>query len=76
MPNTTLVPVTSLIELIDEAVKSNNPKGLLAAAEWLALTAMVGHMDHVLRHLDPAALEQAVQDATACRGGETPTGIH
>lgn len=67
--------VTNIIELLDEEMKKGNAKAAAAFIEWTALTVMVGHMDHVLCHIEPAVLEEAVRKSQEC-SGEGDSTLH
>lgn len=58
--------VTNIVELLDEEMKKGNAKAAAAFIEWTALTVMIGHMDHVLCHIDPAVVQAAVEATMKC----------
>lgn len=70
------IQVTNIVELLDEEMKKGNVKATAAFIEWTALTVMVGHMDHVLCHIDPAVVEAAVLAATQCSGPAEGNSTH
>ena len=63
--------IGSLVELINKGVEAGDP-----LAEWIALSAAIAGMAHLLSHVDPAVLAQAAQDAANCGGEEQPTNVH
>lgn len=70
------IEVTNIVELLDEEMKKGNAKAAAAFIEWTALTVMVGHMDHVLCHVDPAVIEAAVIAAAQCSGSAEGDSTH
>lgn len=68
--------VTQIVEIFEDAAKSNDPRAASALAQWAALTMIIGSMDHILCHLDPAVLQQAVEDAHRCSQGDDHTALH
>ena len=72
----TAVCVSTIIELLEEAVKKEDPRGMLALAEWATITIVIAQLDHVMHHVDPAALQQAVQDAAKCNEGAATPNMH
>lgn len=69
----TLIKVSNLISLIEEAVRSGDPRGAEALVEWTTLGHAFAHLDHVLCHIDPAVIEQAVRDVQACDSSHKPS---
>ena len=73
MPN---ISVESLIPLINKGVETNDPLAMAARAEWLALTAGIAGVAHLLDHIDPDILVRAMQDAMDCSRERSATNMH
>jgi len=68
--------IESLIQLINKGVEAGDPLAVAALAEWLTLSAGIAGMTHLLAHIDPNVLTQAMQDAMDCSRGGSATNMH
>lgn len=73
MPGTS---IESLIQLINKGIEANDPLAIAARTEWSALTAGIAGVSHLLAHIDPNVLTQAMQDAMDCSRGGSATNMH
>ena len=70
------ISIESLIQLINKGVEANDPLAIAARIEWLALTAGIAGIGHLLNHIDPDILVRAMQDAMDCSREGSATNMH